>query len=390
MEAFFVPITVVRLCFIRFEHIDCEALEGLVLLSPVTHGVSGCIRLDKAGTGESDDTAVLRNGILIALCHGWRQTMHEQFVHGFIHFWQVTLSLGICFFACTNIVGQASQNSPAIIDPAADLRNKVQVRGCLAHVLDEYHFAPEPPAAWFVLTGHTAGLEKYAGREMTLEGTIVEAIQIEGYFEPIPSFEVNRVVEVFERPDPELSASFTNTAGWHVERNRKFGVKMAHPESMAAAKPRPSLLSNFVTEEGAEVVNSFEIPREAYSNANLLGGFFTIFVNRQVRNHESCMQFGQLGPREEPPSAYVVGKLNYLKAVGGSAAMGTWYSDYYFHIFQSGLCYELTFELVEYNAQNADAGCNIPLLSREDDLNLVKPLIANVSFFRPTVRPVRK
>jgi hypothetical protein len=86
----------------------------------------------------------------------------------------------------------------------------------------------------------------------------------------------------------------------------------------------------------------------------------------------------------------VVGKLNYLKAVGGSAAMGTWYSDYYFHIFQSGLCYELTFELVEYNAQNTDAGCNIPLLSREDDLNLVKPLIANVSFFRPTVRPVGK
>jgi hypothetical protein len=75
---------------------------------------------------------------------------------------------------------------------------------------------------------------------------------------------------------------------------------------------------------------------------------------------------------------------------GGSAAMGTWYSDYYFHIFQNGLCYELAFELVEFNAHNADTGCNIPLLSQENNLNLIKPLIASVSFFPPTVLPARE
>ena len=64
--------------------------------------------------------------------------------------------------------------------------------------------------------------------------------------------------------------------------------------------------------------------------------------------------------------------------------MGTWYSDDYFHIFQNGMCYELAFELVTYNAHNADTGCNVPLLSAEDNLSLIKPLIARVSFFRPT------
>ncbi len=70
--------------------------------------------------------------------------------------------------------------------------------------------------------------------------------------------------------------------------------------------------------------------------------------------------------------------------------MGRWDSDYFFHIFQHGLCYELAFGLVEFSARNADTGCNIPLLSQEDELNLIKPLIASVSFFPPTVLPARE
>jgi len=114
----------------------------------------------------------------------------------------------------------------------------------------------------------------------------------------------------------------------------------------ARRRSGPSLQPNFVTEEGAEVANSFAIPREAYANANLLGANFTIFVNRQLRNSASCIQVGQLGPDGEPPSEYTAGKLRYVKAQAGTAAMSTWYSDYYFHIFKNGLCYELAFEVV--------------------------------------------
>lgn len=316
--------------------------------------------------------------------------MPQGLVHGPVWTRRFALSVAVFFFTCSHVFGQA-QTSAATAGSTADTPKKVRVRGCLSHLLDEFHFATEVPGGWFVLTGLTAGLEKYVDREMTLEGRMGEPIRIEGYFDPIPSFEVGRVVEVFEKPHPQLSASFTNPANWHVEINRKYGVKFAHPESMAAAAgPGPSLQPNFVTVEGTEIASSFEVPRDAYANANLLGGSFTIFVNRQLRNEASCMQFGQLGPREEPPTPYLVGKLKYLKAEGASAAMGTWYGDYYFHIFQSGVCYEFALELVEYNAHNADTGCNIPLLSSEDNLKLIKPLIASVSFFRPNFQRAPK
>jgi hypothetical protein len=73
---------------------------------------------------------------------------------------------------------------------------------------------------------------------------------------------------------------------------------------------------------------------------------------------------------------------------GGGGGMGHWYSDYYFHIFQNGLCYELAFELDEYDAHVGPAACNVPLLSQQDELNLINPLIASVSE-KATVTRVR-
>lgn len=276
---------------------------------------------------------------------------------------------------------QAKQK-PAAADSRMDTPSRIQVRGCLGRVLDEYHFAPEPPGPWLVLTGHTAGLEKYIDRELTLEGSKGDSIRSEGYFDPVPSFEVTRIVKVFEKAGPVLSPAFTTRANWHAETNEKYGVKFARPLSMIAAEgPGPTLQPNFITNQDAEIVSSFGIPGTAYPNANLFGGSFTIFVNRGLKTRASCMQFGQLGPRDEAPSPYVASQLQYVKTETGSAAMGTWYSEYYFHTFQSGHCYEVAFELIEFNAHNADAGCNVPLLSDQDNLNLIKPLIESVSFF---------
>jgi hypothetical protein len=243
---------------------------------------------------------------------------------------------------------------------------------------------------WFVLTGNTEGLEKYVGREITLEGARGEDITLNGYFQPRPSFVVSRIVRVSDTQIPKLDPSFASTASWETQSNNKFGVKFAHPSTMNVVESAETTAgSNFVTQEGTEVVANLGIPGTAYANANLLGGSFTIYVNRQVTNRGSCMQFGQLWSQEEPPLSYTVGNLVYAKAERGSAAMGTWYSDYHFHTFQNGLCYELALELIEYSAHTADTGCNIPLLSPEDNLNLINPMVATVSFFPPTIQPER-
>jgi hypothetical protein len=322
--------------------------------------------------------------------HGGRQTMPERPVRGPVHFWRFALSLGFCFFTCSHVFGQANQPSAATV---GEMRSEVQVRGCLAHVLDRFHFATEAAErwGWFVLIGNTAGLEKDVDREMTLQGRKGQAIHIEGYFEPIPSFEVIRIVEVFEKPNPELSASFTNTTGWHAESNKEYGVRFAHPESMISAPNHSTTLEpNFVSGENVETVGTFIIPSEAYSGANLSTGSFSIFVNRNITNAESCKEFGRSGPQERPAVPFIVGTLQYAVMEGGGRGMGTWYGDSYFHIFQNGLCYEVAFELVEYNAHNAPAACNVPLLSREDNLNLIKPLLASISFFRPTVAALKE
>ena len=194
----------------------------------------------------------------------------------------------------------------------------------------------------------------------------------------MPSFGVSKLIEVSPKWKPRSSASFHDRSAWQRERNASYGVEFAHPHSMTSAPaPDQSVQANFVTDKDTETVSTFTIPGKTYPGANLNGGSFTILVNRDITNRESCLQVGIPGPQDLPASLFV------------GAGMGTWYGDHYFHIFQNGLCYELAFELVEYNAHNAPAACNVPLLSQQDDQNLIKPLIASVSFFRPAVLPIR-
>ncbi|HMH78708.1 MAG TPA: hypothetical protein VK514_00715 [Candidatus Acidoferrum sp.] len=310
----------------------------------------------------------------------------ERPIHARIHFCRLIWCLAVCFL-CNSTLGQQKETLTGTVYSALEKREKIQVRGCLGHLLDQFHFASEALEGWVVLTGNTAGLERYVDRELTLEGSKGEAIRIEGYFDPIQSFKVSRIIKVFEKAEPELAVAFTERTAWRVETNKKYGVKFAHPESMSAnAEPIPIPQSNFVTPKDSEIVSSFEIPSTTYTNANLRTGFFRIFVNRNVRSRGSCRQFGELEPSEQAASPYVVGKLQYVRAEGADLGMGSSIIHDYFHIFQNGLCYEVAFELNEYDAKNAVTGCNVPLLTAKDNWNLIKLLIESVSFFRPTVR----
>jgi hypothetical protein len=299
---------------------------------------------------------------------------------------QIVLFLSGWLVACSPVHGQVKE-SPSTSPAQSHASAKTTLKGCLSSGPNGFQLATASAEGWFVLTGKTAGLEKYVDRELTLEGTRGDDIPIEGFFKPFPSFVVSKIVELSDRLIPKLDPSFANTASWQTERNSQYGVKIPHPLTMNVVESAETTAgSNFATQDGAEIVANLGIPGTSFSSGNLLGGSFTIYVNRQVKNRESCMQFGQLWSQDEPLKSYTVGNLIYAEAERGSAAMGTWYSDYHFHTFQNGLCYELAFELVEFNAHNADTGCNTPLLSPEDNFSLIKPLIGTVSFFSPAMK----
>lgn len=268
--------------------------------------------------------------------------------------------------------------------------DEVLVRGCLNHVLDQFHFASGDLDGWVVLTGNTAGLDKYVNQELLLEGSRGKPLRIEGYFDPIPSFEISRIVKVFEVAKPELAADFAEKSAWRTVTNQKYGVRFAHPESMTPSRGPTPTESSPGAREGVETVGSFEIPRTAYANANLSRGSFTILVNHAEKTRISCMQLAKASSGDEGSSLYSVGNLRYLKTTDSNVGMGSWQLWSNFYIFRNGFCYEISFELAEYNAQNADTGCNIPLLSAEDNWDLIKSLIDGVSFFRPVVHLSKK
>jgi len=290
--------------------------------------------------------------------------------------------------AALSSVATAQENRSATETGAhrREVPESISLRGCLGKWPNYFSFATDTGEGVYALTGNTADLEKYLDQELILEGHRTEDVQVEGYFKPFPALRVERIVKVVAKQTPNLSESFRNHGSWVGENNKKYGVKFAHPKDMAVnAIGDDQASANFATQEGAEIVSSFAIPETAYASSNFRHGLFHIFVNRQIRNGPSCMQFGDLGPQEEPPSPYRVGELSYAKATGGSAAMGSWGTNYYFHIFQFGFCYEVAFELWMYDAHNANDGCNVPLLSAEDELELIRPLLSSASFFSPEI-----
>jgi hypothetical protein len=291
--------------------------------------------------------------------------------------------LGVCCIACGVVLGGGRQNksNPAEQEPT---RKEVRLRGCLGKAPDPAPFMVDTDNGLVALTGQTAGLEKYSDREVELEGMEGEQVEVEGY-NPMPSFKVEKLTQVVPIRKAELSAEFTKKTDWHKEKNETYGVEFAHPKSMGPSKiTNPNLQPNFEDANGeAGMVSSLSIPSSAYPDSNLSVGMFNILVNRQIKNQASCMNFLELGSGETPPSRYVAGGVEYMKAESGEAAMSSWSMDYYFHTFQNGLCYEVAFELLEFNARVADNSCNVPLLEPEDNLALIQLLLESVSFFRP-------
>jgi hypothetical protein len=283
--------------------------------------------------------------------------------------WGRVLLVVMCFGVVANSSGQPPDNV-----------KQTRLRGCLNRGSGEFILATDYQHA-YRLTGDTSALSELLDpwtKEVSLLG-------IEDHStDPQPTFKVIKLVRVFERPKPQLSPAFGDSSKWVTERNPEYGVQFEHPDSMSIvpATEAGTERSNFVAKDGAIALGSFWIPREIYPGSNFSGGGFSLSVNPEIANMESCNVFGYSDPKHF--SSETLGGIRYAEMPGFDAASNTNYETHYFHTFQNGRCYEIAIEVAYFNTGVIDdGGCTIPEIQEADKMRLIDPLVASVSFFRP-------
>ena len=266
-----------------------------------------------------------------------------------------------------------AQSLSVIQDPLNPQAPNEGILGCLSAIHGEFQFT-DADGNSYLLTGKTSGLEKHSGEEIRIKGTK------EVGSNPFPKIYVTDFKEVFRAPKPKLSDSFIDSSNWRTQTDRKFGINFALPKLPPASGAGAD--SNFVAEQGTIKVAELGIDGDLYPNTNFVGGGFAIFVNPEIRNVESCRQFGTFDPRFA--SSRKIAGIDYQELTSGDAAAGTSYGEYYFHTFQHNLCFELSFRLGEYNTSVQDLGCTVPIVGEDDFEKVIDALANRVSFVTPS------
>jgi len=298
-----------------------------------------------------------------------------------LKYWRRTVVVGFCFFVAGNCFGQLLSKE-----------NKTTLKGCLTGRPDETYLRVDYDHV-YRLTGQTSGFTRLlatGSKEITLEG-VEDHSSLEGIVkdpsEPQLTFKVTKIVRIFERPKPQLSRSFGDSSNWRSEKIPASGVQFEHPTNLRVvpASETGAEEFNFVAKEGAVSLGSFEIPKEIFRDANFVGGRFTISVNPTITRQDSCDQFEAFDP--ENLSSQTIGVVRYTGVSIFGAASNTNYEKHYFHTMQNIQCYELVVELAYFNTGvMGDGGCTIPEIQESDKSKLVEPILAGVSFFRPTFK----
>jgi hypothetical protein len=265
------------------------------------------------------------------------------------------------------------------------------VRGCLSGT--EYLLTPERD---YRLTGDTTALRSYNGKYV--------AIRVRKAPKRIPpmtdiTVEFIRLEGVLPRPLSILDPSVSDSSLWHGHRSTKYGVRFAVPVSFAAAAvSRVFADPEFANPQGAVTLGSFTIPEDTYSRASFTtpsgyhptvfaGGSFAIFVNPGITNRPSCLQFAN--PYPGTLSWRTIGGVRYRESTWGGAAGGTGYDSYTFHTFQNGFCYAITLEMAQVNTGIIDGGCMLPVVTPQQERDLIQRLLPKVAFSRPGIAPAR-
>jgi hypothetical protein len=296
-----------------------------------------------------------------------------------LKFGKLALSLGVCALVCAPTFAQTDQKPT---NPPSNLpvnQKETTLKGCLIGGLPELIISATEgnfKGQSFTLSGHMSELSKYVEQEISVQGIEDDSAS------PQLSFQVDKLIEVFKRPNPSLSPSFTKSSAWTKDTNQTYGIAFAVPPIFAKVEASKSGIDpNFVAQQDRVALAGFQVDRGLYPDSNFVGGAFAIFVDPAITNQPSCDQFGRSDPRFL--SSTTIGGVKYAAMMEADAAMGTGYAYHYFHIFQNGLCYELAFEFAEYNTGSADDRCAVPQLENIDEQNVIEPVMSQVSFFRP-------
>src|SRR5258706_5393792 len=127
--------------------------------------------------------------------------------------------LGACLLVCVSALAQVvgPERNPSVTNNETET-----VVGCLAGGLGAFQLS-DSEGYVYRLTGHTSGMEKYAGEEISVRGTKKQPTG------PIPSLNVISFRVVFRAPAPKLSASISDQSNWNAQASQEFGIKFALP-----------------------------------------------------------------------------------------------------------------------------------------------------------------
>jgi len=287
--------------------------------------------------------------------------------------------LAACFDA-------AAQNATPRSTEHGEAGSHVNVVGCLSEQSGSFKLTDEDGNV-YDLAGQTAGLEKHVGDELEVSGLQPHP--------PIPPSEhslpettlhvtaIKTLLHVSPEGVPpvlgDLWDSYTSqNYGFELRYSRKFGYRDGedtHPQA------------NFVDEDKASASSlvSLGIPAETYPESNFVEGSFTAIVAPGIRSEGTCTQFGAFLP--EYTSSLTIHGVKYAKTLSAGVAMGTTSSEYYFHTFQNGLCYELAFEFREANGTGMPLTCSVQRVSERNEFELMNAVLSQARFLTPEFKP---
>jgi hypothetical protein len=291
------------------------------------------------------------------------------------------LLLAICSTVQAQTRQAAQSSSPAAKEVGAD--------GCLDRKVGRFELTNAFDWVVYYLTGQTAGLENHIGDELKVRG--IETSPGKPSAASLPQDRVPptlRVtgIEVLTHKNPEgVRPILGSLASWVSYDNPEYGVRLRYPSTFTQGQQSyPPWPSNFAGEVGGagNLVIAVRIPKTTYPDSNYVDGNFSLFVGPKIDNEGTCTQFRTFWP--EHTGSTTVNGVSYSRTIGGDGvAAGTASSDYDFHTFQNGLCYEFSFNFAESNGGGMDVPCSMQWVSENNEFELMRAVLAQVSFAKP-------
>jgi hypothetical protein len=288
------------------------------------------------------------------------------------------------FVAAFLLIAQTGAAQPlanAEASPAAP-SHQIEVSGCVSH------FGPGKPPVLALMQGREEREYRLVGNTGALARASFTPVHIRG-IEISPAGRYSEgVVDVIGakilHPIAAMDPSFRDSSRWRQESNQTYGVRFAVPQEQArigfSAQPHPLPEPSFPRQDGTETFFHVQFSG-IYPRSDLGKIYFSVSVNRNIRNRETCEQF-----RNEQFRDWVIhrsfGPIHGIKYVGVDSRP-VLESIHNVHTFQNGLCYDFAFSFEHFRTWPVAAGCLTPLVTSGQERDSIGIILSHVYFFEP-------